>query len=242
MPAGRVPGKCRDACSDACDASGLAFAALLGQGGRSGAHVPAKSGRAKHEARSGHRMAGRRPRRGGLVVMAPVQGTARAVVREPARRVQRDFAGPRWVMAFGSTALAYAALAWYDRIGLLHLGRKISWLFVGLTSFVTYAIAHNLGASVFSGALIRYRAYSTRGLSMGEVGLLVAFCSFTFGLGAATLGGAPAALPARAHRALRRGAGLGRAGGGRGPDRRPLPLYARIVASFPGGQGRRRSR
>ncbi len=98
--------------------------------------------------------------------------------------------GPRWVMAFGSTALAYAALAWYDRIGLLHLGRKISWLFVGLTSFVTYAIAHNLGASVFSGALIRYRAYSTRGLSMGEVGLLVAFCSFTFGLGAATLGGA----------------------------------------------------
>ena len=92
-------------------------------------------------------------------------------------------------MACGSTALAYAALAWYDRIALLHLGRKISWPFVALTSFVTYAIAHNLGASVFSGALIRYRAYSTRGLSMGEVGLLVAFCSFTFGLGAVTLGG-----------------------------------------------------
>jgi hypothetical protein len=95
----------------------------------------------------------------------------------------------RWVMACGSTALAYSALAWYDRIGLLHLGRKIGWPFVALTSFVTYAIAHNLGASVLSGALIRYRAYSTRGLSMGEVGLLVAFCSFTFGLGAVTLGG-----------------------------------------------------
>ena len=95
----------------------------------------------------------------------------------------------RWVMACGSTALAYSALAWYDRIGLLHLGRKISWPFVALTSFVTYAIAHNLGASVFSGALIRYRAYSTRGLSMGDVGLLVAFCSFTFGLGAVSLGG-----------------------------------------------------
>ncbi len=96
----------------------------------------------------------------------------------------------RWLLACASTALAYAALAWYDRIALLQLGRTINWLFVGLTSFVTYAIAHNLGASVLSGAVIRYRAYSTRGLSMTEVGLLVAFCSFTFGLGAISLGGA----------------------------------------------------
>src|SRR5208337_4568018 len=65
----------------------------------------------------------------------------------------------------------------------------ISWLFVGLTSFTTYAIAHNVGASVLSGAVIRYRAYSTKGLSVGEIGVLVAFCSFTFALGAASLGG-----------------------------------------------------
>jgi len=95
----------------------------------------------------------------------------------------------RWVLACASTAAAYSALAWYDRIALLALGRKIGWPFVALTSFVTYAIAHNIGASVLSGAVIRYRAYSTRGLSVAEVGLLVAFCSFTFGLGAATLGG-----------------------------------------------------
>jgi glycosyltransferase 2 family protein len=95
----------------------------------------------------------------------------------------------RWLLAIASTLLAYSALAWYDRIALMHLGRKISWLFVGLTSFTTYAIAHNIGASVLSGAVIRYRAYSTKGLSVGEIGLLVAFCSFTFGLGVVTLGG-----------------------------------------------------
>jgi len=95
----------------------------------------------------------------------------------------------RWLLAIGSTSLAYSALAWYDRIALLHLGRKISWLFVGLTSFTTYAIAHNIGASVLSGAVIRYRAYSTKGMSVGEIGVLVAFCSFTFALGAVTLGG-----------------------------------------------------
>ncbi len=95
----------------------------------------------------------------------------------------------RWLAAIASTSLAYTALAWYDQIALRHLGRRLSWRFVGLVSFTTYAIAHNIGASVLSGAVIRYRAYSTRGLSVGEVGMLVAFCSFTFALGVATLGG-----------------------------------------------------
>ena len=95
----------------------------------------------------------------------------------------------RWLLAIASTSLAYAALAWYDQIALLHLGRRINWRFVSLTSFTTYALSHNIGASVLSGAVVRYRAYSTKGLSVGEVGLLVAFCSFTFALGVVTLGG-----------------------------------------------------
>src|SRR5579871_2368785 len=95
----------------------------------------------------------------------------------------------RWLLAIGSTSLAYAALAWYDQIALLHLRRRISWRFVALASFTAYALAHNIGASVLSGAVIRYRAYTTKGLSGGEVGVLVAFCSFTFALGAVTLGG-----------------------------------------------------
>ena len=94
-----------------------------------------------------------------------------------------------WLFAIGSTLVAYIALAMYDQIALLHLGRAINWRFVGLTSFTTYAIAHNIGASVLSGAVIRYRAYSTKGLTVGEVGVLVAFCSFTFALGVTTVGG-----------------------------------------------------
>ena len=100
-----------------------------------------------------------------------------------------SISGARWLFAVCSTLLAYAALAWYDRVALLHLGKTIDWRFVGLTSFTTYAIAHNIGASVFSGAVIRYRAYSTKGLTVGEVGVLVAFCSFTFALGVMTVGG-----------------------------------------------------
>ena len=94
-----------------------------------------------------------------------------------------------WALALCSTGLAYAALAWYDQIALAHLGRRLSWRFVGLVSFTTYALAHNIGATMLSGAVVRYRAYSTKGLGMAEVGVLVAFCSFTFTLGNLLLGG-----------------------------------------------------
>lgn len=94
----------------------------------------------------------------------------------------------RWLLIFGSTLLAYAALAEYDRIALRHLGRQVAWPFVVLCSFTTYALAHNIGASVLSGAVVRYRAYSSKGLSASEVGVLVALASFTFALGTVLLG------------------------------------------------------
>lgn len=88
-----------------------------------------------------------------------------------------------WIFSGLCTLVAYAALAGYDRIALQHLGKKVNWLFITLTSFTTYALAHNVGASVFSGAVVRYRAYTSKGLTVGEVGVLVALCSFTFVIG-----------------------------------------------------------
>lgn len=84
-----------------------------------------------------------------------------------------------------ATLVAYAALAWYDRIALLHLHREkgISWAYISLCSFVTYALSHNIGASVFSGGMVRYRAYHAKGLSAAEIAILVALCSFTFAFG-----------------------------------------------------------
>jgi glycosyltransferase 2 family protein len=94
------------------------------------------------------------------------------------------------LLAILSTLVAYAALAWYDRIALLHLGVKhISWVFISLCSFTTYALAHNIGATVFSGGMVRYRAYHSKGLSAAQVALLVAICSLTFALGTVLLGG-----------------------------------------------------
>ncbi|MEP9373371.1 YbhN family protein [Mesorhizobium sp. KR1-2] len=93
-----------------------------------------------------------------------------------------------WVLAVLSSFVAYMALAGYDHIALSHLGKKISFAFITACSFTTYALSHNIGGSVLSGAVIRYRAYATKGLTAQEVGILVALCSFTFVLGALLLG------------------------------------------------------
>ncbi len=96
----------------------------------------------------------------------------------------------RYLLAIASTLVAYGALAWYDRIALRHLGvTHISWLFISLCSFTTYALAHNIGATVLSGGMVRYRAYHSKGLTAAQVAVLVALCSLTFGLGTILLGG-----------------------------------------------------
>ena len=94
-----------------------------------------------------------------------------------------------WALAVLATLVAYTALAEYDRIALIHLRKKIPWLFVMVTSFTTYALSHNIGASLVSGAVIRFRAYGSRGMSPGEIGVLVGLTTFTFIIGALTVGG-----------------------------------------------------
>ena len=90
-----------------------------------------------------------------------------------------------YMLAIASTLVAYVALAWYDRIALIHLGKErgISFGYIATCSFVTYALSHNIGASVFSGGMVRLRAYTAKGLSAAEVAVLVALCSFTFAFG-----------------------------------------------------------
>ncbi len=95
-----------------------------------------------------------------------------------------------YALAALCTLAAYAALAFYDRIALQHLGvAGISWRFIAACSFATYALSHNIGASVFSGAMVRYRGYSSKGLSAAQIAVLVALCSLTFVLGEVLLGG-----------------------------------------------------
>lgn len=96
-----------------------------------------------------------------------------------------------YFLALVCTFVAYAALAFYDRIALLHLGVKnISWRFIAACSFTTYALSHNIGASVVSGAMVRYRGYTSKGLTAAQIAVLVAITALTFVLGEVLVGGA----------------------------------------------------
>ncbi|KAA0971176.1 UPF0104 family protein [Aureimonas fodinaquatilis] len=91
--------------------------------------------------------------------------------------------GTQWALSIGAAIVAYTMLAFYDQLALRHLKANVPFPFILATSFATYALSHNIGASVFSGAVVRYRAYTSKGLSVSKVALLIAFCSFTFALG-----------------------------------------------------------
>lgn len=126
--------------------------------------------------------------------------------------VQREFRHLKWhdiqealttitptalAISFFWTVLSYYILTFYDQLGTIYAGKKIAYLRVCFASFCAYTLSHNLGLAAVSGAAVRYRFYSQWGMTNLQIGKLVAFCSFTFGFGGLTLGGAVLlALPA----------------------------------------------
>ena len=104
------------------------------------------------------------------------------------------------VFSLGWTVLSYFILTFYDRLGTIYAGHKVSYGRVAFASFCAYALSHNLGFAAVSGAAVRYRLYAHWGLTPLQIGKTVAFCSLTFGLGGMVLGGAilfaePRAVP-----------------------------------------------
>jgi uncharacterized membrane protein YbhN (UPF0104 family) len=92
-------------------------------------------------------------------------------------------------LSFACTVLSYFVLTFYDRLGTIYAGRRVSYGKVAFASFCAYALSHNLGFAAVSGAAVRYRLYAHWGLTPLQIGKTVAFCSLTFGLGGMVLGG-----------------------------------------------------
>jgi phosphatidylglycerol lysyltransferase len=105
---------------------------------------------------------------------------------------------PNLAAAAGLTALNYLVLAGYDVLAFEYIGKVMPPGKVIGVSLVAYAVAHNVGLSMLSGASVRYRFYSRWGVTAEELSRLVFSYSVTFWLGLLTLGGftfAATALP-----------------------------------------------
>ena len=85
-------------------------------------------------------------------------------------------------------AAGYLTLTFYDLFALRTIGRhEVPYRAAALGSFTSYAVGHNVGASVFSGGAVRYRIYSAWGLSIIEVTKICFVAGLTFWLGNAAM-------------------------------------------------------
>jgi uncharacterized membrane protein YbhN (UPF0104 family) len=81
-------------------------------------------------------------------------------------------------------AASYACLTFYDFFALRTIGqRHIPYRIAALTGFLSYTIGHNLGATVFTGGVVRFRIYRSWGLTIIDVAKVAFVTGLTFWLG-----------------------------------------------------------
>ena len=79
---------------------------------------------------------------------------------------------------------AFCTLTFYDYFALRTLGvTHVPYRIAALSSFTSYSIGHNIGATVFTGGAIRFRIYSDYGLSAIDVAKICFLSGLTFWLG-----------------------------------------------------------
>ena len=128
-------------------------------------------------------------------------------------------------------AAGYMTLTFYDLFALRTIGREeVPYWTAVLGSFTSYAIGHNVGASVFSGGAVRYRIYSAWGLSVVEVTKICFVAGLTFWLGNATVLGLGVLWSPQAARAMD-GAPAASGHDRFGSSRRQLRFWGRMLFS-----------
>jgi phosphatidylglycerol lysyltransferase len=95
----------------------------------------------------------------------------------------------RVVAALFFTALNYLVLTGYDVLAFRYVGRGLEYGKIAFASFIGYAFSNNIGMSLLAGSSVRYRLYTSWGLSVLEVAKMVVFSTLTLWLGLLAVGG-----------------------------------------------------
>ncbi|MEH1847657.1 MAG: lysylphosphatidylglycerol synthase domain-containing protein [Nostoc sp.] len=81
------------------------------------------------------------------------------------------------------TALGYLVMIGYDILGFSYIGCFLSWNKIAFTNFISSAFSNTIGFALLTGSAIRYRFYSSWGVSKLAIAQVIAFANFTFWLG-----------------------------------------------------------
>ena len=85
--------------------------------------------------------------------------------------------------------LNYLVLTGYDVLAFRYVGRTLEYGRIAFVSFIGYAFSNNIGLSMLAGSSVRYRLYTSWGLSVLDVTKMVAFSTLTLWLGLLSVGG-----------------------------------------------------
>jgi phosphatidylglycerol lysyltransferase len=92
-------------------------------------------------------------------------------------------------LALGLTALNFLFLSVFDTLGVRSTGSDLPYGRIALASFLGYAFSQSLGFTLFTGVPVRYRLYSSWGLTSPDIARVVAFYAFSFWVGLAVVAG-----------------------------------------------------
>ncbi len=147
---------------------------------------------------------------GPLFVLAMLVGALWLLHNELKQYHLRDFldglakipAAHLW-LAVALTVLNYLILIGYDILGVKYIGQSLHLAKVALGSFLGYAVGNNFG-TLFGGSTIRYRLYSSWGLSAVDIVKLVLIVGVSFWIGVFALAGfvfiwEPLPIPSQLH-------------------------------------------
>src|SRR3569832_1794254 len=114
------------------------------------------------------------------ILVRTLKGIDTGVMREALTNIL-----PQYILLAGLCVVcAFCTLTFYDFFALRTIGKKhVPYRIAALSSFTSYSIGHNIGATVFTGGAIRFRIYSDYGLNAIDVAKICFISGLTFWLG-----------------------------------------------------------
>lgn len=118
------------------------------------------------------------------IAIATLVGTLRSIDPALVLSALGEISPPRIGLAALCVLGAFVTLTFYDLFALRTINKRhVPYRIAALSSFTSYSIGHNIGATVFTGGAIRFRIYSDWNLSPIDVAKICFISGLTFWLG-----------------------------------------------------------
>lgn len=101
----------------------------------------------------------------------------------------RALSSAQVLLALAGVSTSYLAVTGYDTLALRYAGKPLAYNRTAFASFTSYALSNTLGLQLLTGSAVRYRLYSSWGLTVKEIGILAVVTGVSLYVGALAIGG-----------------------------------------------------